>query len=145
MYSGARQGNGGSRILVIGLGAMGDVIHSLPAVASLKHNHPGSHLTWVVEPRWRPLLEENPFLDSIVELRRDSVRALAQSWRDLRRRPYDLAVDLQGLLKSALVAAAARPGRIFGFHQSQVRERPAALFYSNPVRTRSQHVVDRNL
>ena len=56
--------------LVVRLGAMGDVIHALPAVASLKHSFPHSHLTWVVRPRWMPLLEGNPFLD-----RTDSARA----------------------------------------------------------------------
>jgi len=54
-------------------------------------------------------------------------------------------VDFQGLVKSALAASMSRPERIFGFHQSQVRERPAALFYSNRTMARASHVVDRNL
>jgi lipopolysaccharide heptosyltransferase I len=134
-----------SRILVVRLGAMGDIIHTLPAVASLKHSHPGAHLTWVVEPRWRPLLEENPSIDRIVELRRDSTGGLLETIRELRSVRYDFAVDFQGLIKSALTAAFARPERIFGYHQSQVRERIAALFYSNKVSARAAHVVDRHL
>ena len=63
MYTGGNPRN--SRILVVRLGAMGDIIHALPAVASLKHGHPGSRLTWVVEPRWAPLLEGNPFVDRV--------------------------------------------------------------------------------
>jgi heptosyltransferase-1 len=63
----------------------------------------------------------------------------------LRAERYDIAVDFQGLLKSALAAAAARPGRLFGFHQSLLREPAAALFYSGKVFSRSAHVVDRNL
>ena len=51
------------RILVVRLGAMGDLIHTLPAVAWLKQTHPDSHLTWLVEPQWAPLLEDNPFVD----------------------------------------------------------------------------------
>src|SRR5579862_7803964 len=104
-----------SRILVVRLGAMGDIIHTLPAAASLKQNHPSSHLTWAVEPRWAPLLEGNPFIDRVVLLHRDSLGGLLESWRDLRDASYDFAVDFQGLLKSALTAAAARPTRIFGF------------------------------
>ena len=116
-----------SRILVVRLGAMGDIIHTLPAVASLKHSHPGAHLTWVVEPRWRPLLEGNPFIDRIVELRRESTGGLLDTVRELRSNRYDFAVDFQGLVKSALTAAFARPERIFGYHQSQVRERVAKV------------------
>ena len=143
MYNGAKPASG--RILVVRLGALGDIIHVLPAVASLKHSFPGGTVTWAVEPRWAPLLEDNPFVDRVVLLRRDSLRGLMASWRELRARRYDFAVDFQGLLKSALVASAARPERIFGFHQSQVRERAAALFYSNKTISRSTHVVDKNL
>jgi len=132
------------RILVIRLGSMGDVIHALPAAASLKHSHAGSQLTWVIEPRWAPLLEGNPFVDRVVLLRRGSLAGLAESWRELRAARYDFAVDFQGLIKSALIASAARPDRIFGFHHTQVRERAAALFYSNKTLSRSAHVVDRN-
>src|SRR5215471_6960968 len=135
----------GSRILVVRLGAMGDILHTLPAVASLKQANPGSRLTWVVESRWRPLLESNPYIDRIVELRRGSLAGLMETARELRSERYDLAVDFQGLLKSALTAACARPERIFGYHQSQTRERAAGLFYSNKTIARTVHVVDRHL
>lgn len=134
-----------ARILVVRLGAMGDILHALPAVASLKTGHPGSRLTWVVEARWAPLLEGNPFVNRVVLLRRQSAASLLQSWRELRSERYQLAVDFQGLLKSALVATLARPDRIFGFDTALLRERAAALFYSQRTLTRAAHVVDRNL
>jgi heptosyltransferase-1 len=134
-----------SRILVVRLGAMGDIIHALPAVASLKTGFPGSRLTWIVEPKWAPLLEDNPFIDRLVLLRRGTLAGLLESWRSLRAERYDFAVDFQGLIKSALAAYAARPGRIFGFHRSQLRERAAALFYSHKTVSRAAHVVDKNL
>jgi heptosyltransferase-1 len=134
-----------SRILVVRLGAMGDIIHALPAAASLKHSFPGSRLTWAVEPKWAPLLEDNPFIDRMVLLRRDTPAGFFESWRSLRAERYDFAVDFQGLIKSALVASAARPDRIFGFHHTQVRERAAALFYSHKTVSRAAHVVDKNL
>jgi len=133
------------RILVVRLGAMGDVIHAMPAVASLKHSHPDSHLTWIVEPRWAPLLEGNPFVDGVLLLDRDTPAGLFRSWRALHAEEYDLAIDFQGLVKSALAASAAKPNRIFGFDPSQVRERAAALFYTNRIASASPHVVDRNL
>src|SRR5882724_12730628 len=86
----------GSRILVVRLGAMGDIIHTLPAAASLKHSYPGSHLTWVVESRWRPLLEGNPFIDRIVELRRGSASGIIETVRELRGARYEIGVDFQG-------------------------------------------------
>jgi heptosyltransferase-1 len=134
-----------SRILVVRLGAMGDIIHALPAVVSLKHSFPGSRLTWVVEPKWAPLLEDNPFVDRIVLLHRDTLAGLLESWRNLRVERYRFAVDFQGLIKSALVASAAHADRIFGFHQTQLRERAAALFYSHKTVSRAAHVVEKNL
>src|SRR5438128_35647 len=134
-----------TRILVVRLGAMGDIIHTLPAVASLKHSHPGSHLTWVLEPQWVSLLEGNPFVDRLVLLHRRTFSGLFQSWRHLRAAHYDFAIDFQGLLKSAVVATSANPDRIFGFHRSQIREPAAALFYSDKTLSPAPHVVAQNL
>ena len=145
MFTGGRQASGGKRILVVRLGAMGDIIHALPAAASLKHSHPGSKLAWAVEPQWAPLLEENAFIDRIVLLRRTSPAGIWKSCRELWAERFDFAVDFQGLLKSALVASFARPDRIFGFDTGCVRERAATLFYSNKVASRARHVVDKNL
>jgi heptosyltransferase-1 len=132
------------RILVVRLSSMGDVIHALPAVASLKHSFPHSHLTWVIRHRWTPLLKNNPFVDEIIPFER-TLAGILETRRKLRQTRFDLAIDFQGLLQSALVATAARPDRIAGFHRSQVREKAAALFYSLCVEARAPHVVDRNL
>jgi lipopolysaccharide heptosyltransferase I len=134
-----------ARILVVRLGAMGDIIHTLPAVASLKHSFPGSHLTWVVESKWTPLLEQNPFVDRVAVLRRGGPGQILGSCRELRADRYDFAVDFQGLIKSSVLATIARPDRIFGFHRSQVREKAAALFYSTQMQTASTHKVEQNL
>jgi len=133
------------RILVVRLGAMGDIVHALPAVASLKHGFPGWQVTWVVEPRWAPLLEANPFVDRVVLLDRRSGAGLARAWRELRAERFGFAVDFQGLIKSALVACAARTERIYGLDRSLAREPLAAMFYSDRVPARSVHRVDRNL
>ena len=135
----------GSRILVVRLSSMGDVIHTLPAVASLKLSFPHCRLSWVVHPSWTPLLEGNPFIDELIPLDRHSRSSIASAWRKLRAQRFDLAVDFQGLIQSGLVAAIARPERLIGFHSSQVRERAAALFYSATVAARAGHIVDRNL
>jgi heptosyltransferase-1 len=135
----------GPRILVVRLGAMGDVIHALPAVASLKHSLPHSSITWIVEPRWTPLLEENPCLDQVICFERGTVSSLRESLRALRRQHFDFAVDFQGLIKSALVASVARADRIYGFDRRAARESAAAWFYSHRVPLRNYHAVERNL
>ena len=135
----------GPRILVLRLGAMGDVVAALPAVASLKHSIPHSKITWVVEPRWSPLLEGNPYIDSVMFLERRTISGLRKAWHDLRAARFDLAVDFQGLIKSAIVAAIARPEQIFGFSAAYAREAPASWFYSTKVQIRSYHAVERNL
>jgi heptosyltransferase-1 len=135
----------GPRILVIRLGAMGDVIAALPAVASLKHSIPHSKITWIVEPKWSVLLEGNPYVDSVLHLERRTLSGLGRAWRELRSVRFDLAVDFQGLIKSAIVATIARPERIFGFDAAHARESPASWFYSTKVQIRSHHAVERNL
>ncbi len=132
-------------LLVVRLSAMGDVIHTLPAVASLKHSLPGSRITWVVSARWADLLEGNPFVDRVIRFDRRSLAAVQSAARELREERYDAAVDFQGLMQSSLVAAAARPERIYGYHRSEARESVAAVFYSNPVLPKAMHIVDRHL
>ena len=144
MYASGNPHNGG-RILVVRLGAMGDIVHALPAAASLKHGFPGCQVTWVVEPRWAPLLQSNPFVDRVLLLDRRAGAGLARFWRELRAERFDFAVDFQGLLKSALVACAARTERIYGFDRPVVRESLASLFYSDKVPARAVDRVDRNL
>ena len=123
---------------------MGDVIHALPAVASLKHSFPHSSLSWVIRPRWAPLLEGNPFIDAVIPMERSAAGTL-RTLRALRRQRFDFVVDFQGLLQSAMVAAAVRSDRKVGLHRSQAREGAAALFYSTAVLTRGTHRVDMNL
>ena len=132
----------GPRILVVRLGAMGDIIHTLPAVASLKHGIPYSRITWVVEAKWACLLDGNPYVERVIPFDRRTLSGLRASWRELRARSFDFAVDFQGLTKSALVAALAWPDRVYGFRDA--RESPASWFYSTKVSTAAIHMVDRN-
>lgn len=135
----------GRRILVVRLGSMGDIIHTLPAVATLKHSNPAAHVAWVVDPRWLCLLENNPFVDEVIPFDRRKIRNLIALRKRLRANRFDTVFDFQGLIKSALIASLARPDHIHGFHQSQLRERLAGLFYSHSVLAPSSHVVDRNI
>jgi heptosyltransferase I len=132
------------RILVVRLGAMGDVIHALPAVASLKHSFPHSRVSWLIRPRWMPLVEGNPFVDELIPLE-STVKSIAVTSRRLHAQRFNLAIDLQGLVQSAIATGISRADKIVGFHRSQAAEGLASLFYSTGVVTTSAHVVDRNL
>ena len=56
------------KILVVRLGAMGDIVHTLPAVAQLKSKFPNAHVTWVIESKWKPLLDDNPDVVEVVTI-----------------------------------------------------------------------------
>lgn len=132
-------------ILIVRLGAMGDIIHSLPGAASLKHSFPRARISWVVSPQFAPLLEGNGFVDRLIIFRRNEPGSWKRTKDELRREHYDLAVDFQGLTKSALIAHLARPEKLAGFGSTALRERPAGLFYSTKVKSKAIHVVDQAL
>ncbi|MBM3796677.1 MAG: glycosyltransferase family 9 protein [Acidobacteria bacterium] len=134
------------RILLVRLGAMGDVIHALPAAATLRRSFPGARITWVVEPRWSPLLERNPAVDEVVLFdRQGGARGMWRSARALAPRKFTLALDLQGLLKSAMAARLAAPGAQ-RWGRDRPREWPAGWLYNHrvPLDDR-EHIVDQHL
>jgi heptosyltransferase-1 len=143
------------RILIVRLGAMGDVIHTLPAAGRLKHAFPSAHITWAIEPRWAPLLAGNPNLGEVIAVPTAAWRkraARASTWseaaglrRRLRAARFDAALDFQGLIKSAMLARLSGAARIYGFARQDLREPLARLFHSDHVETEAQHVVDKNL
>ncbi len=134
---------------------MGDVIHALPAAATLRRALPAAHIAWAVEPRWAPLLAGNPAVDRILEVPLAAYRKQPFSGRtlrgfralrdELRAARFDVAVDFQGLLKSAILGRVARPARCIGFETHELRERAAAWFYSEQHGANRRHVVDKNL
>lgn len=127
------------RILILRLGAFGDILHALPAVHGLAAAQPDAEIHWAVEPRWMPLLEGSPVLRSLLPF---NPRALGE-WPRLRG--FDHAIDFQGLLlKTALPAAFARIPRRSGFAWSACREPLASLCYTERAAPRSVHVVDQN-
>ena len=123
---------------------MGDIVHSLPGAASLKHSFPDARITWVVEPPGFRCSKA-----TVLWTAWSSSAARSGSWKrtkeELRAERYDLAVDFQGLAKSALIAHHGAPERIAGFGSGVVRERAAGLFYSTRVGSDAVHVVDQAL
>jgi heptosyltransferase-1 len=132
-------------ILIVRLGAMGDILHALPALNSLRLSFPGHSIYWVVASKWSPLLEGNPGITTLIPFERHGFHKVIDAWRQLRPLRPERALDFQGLIQSALVGRASRPRAFFGFSRTAARERLASLFYTHPVTPSSVHVVDRNL
>src|SRR5467141_4717804 len=120
------------RILLLKLGSIGDILHTLPALAAIRRELPQSEISWVVERGSAEILRDNPLLDRLIEvdtkaLRRglmsgETLRAPRQQLRRLRASAFDLALDFQGLLKSAMVARLSGARRIFGFASDALPE-----------------------
>lgn len=133
-------------ILVVRLGAMGDVLHALPAVSTLHAGFPEAAITWMVDPKWAVLLHGNPAVTRIVTFDRRRWESITAARAALRNTAFDVALDFQGLIKSALAARFLARCRVrWGFDRSQVREKPAAWFYDRTCMTSSAHVVDQNV
>lgn len=134
------------RILVVRLGAMGDIIHTLPAAATLRKSFPGAHITWLVEPRWRALLAGNPHIDEVAEFDRSGgpLGMARSAWALRKRGGFDLGIDFQGLLKSA--SALLLAGAVGRWGQQDPREKPARLFYTRTAgHEGAVHVVEQHL
>jgi lipopolysaccharide heptosyltransferase I len=128
------------------MGAMGDIVHALPAAATLRRAFPQAQIDWLVEEHWSPLLEGNPHLSGIRKLRRRDLSAFFHEAGELRHSRYDCVIDFQGLMKSALMARLSGAQQIVGFATAALREKPAALAYSQQVEVQSAaHVVEQNL
>jgi heptosyltransferase-1 len=129
-----------TRLLAIRLSALGDVIHTVPAVMSLRG---AFDVSWVVEAPYAELVQIVTGVNTIpVRLKKWSLNAILTARESVR--DFDVAVDFQGLIKSALLARIAAPDR-YGFAKDAVREKPAALFYNHRIRIdQSKHVVDWN-
>ena len=138
-------------ILVVKPSSLGDVVHTLPAVALVKKRWPQARLRWLVNPEWAPLLEGNPYVDEVILFPRNELRGLLglrklPAWaKSVSTSPADLILDFQGLLRSALVSrlCLAKNGRVIG--TSYARE-GARFFYHHTTDVRQiRHAVDRYL
>ena len=128
-------------LLVIRLSALGDVIHTIPAVLSLRSSF---DVSWVVEAPYAELVEIVAGVKPIpVRLKKFSLAAIDNARHSIRG--FDIAIDFQGLIKSALIARASGARDRYGFAREAVREKPAAMFYNHKVSIDpTKHVVDWN-
>lgn len=145
------------RIAILKLSSLGDVIHALPVAHALRRHFPESHLTWVVEAREAAILNDQPDLDAVLVV--DTWRWRRRLWTPagmrevryqlawLKAERFDVALDLQGLIKSGLLAAWTRAPLRVGFALSHLREPANALFTNCRVTPppHAVHVVEQYL
>ncbi|NYF90884.1 glycosyltransferase family 9 protein [Tunturiibacter empetritectus] len=154
-------------VLIVRIGAMGDVLHAMPAVAALRQQHPEWIIGWAIEPAWSALLQSSTdFNCTPPKTDRSDGKPLIDRWhslparawskhpfalstlaeikttrRDLRRSRYDICVDMQGSIKSALVGRMASAPVFAG--PEHPRETPARLLYTQRIPTSAKHVVEQ--
>ncbi len=134
-----------NRILIVKLGALGDVVHAIPVAAALRRAFPSARIDWLVSPRHREILD----LVSVIDRRlvMNDSRMLA-AIRELRAQQYDVAIDLQGLIKSAVLARLSGAKRVVGFTSRYAREPLASWFYTethDPGGGGMYHVDEQNV
>ncbi|MGC1686252.1 MAG: glycosyltransferase family 9 protein, partial [Candidatus Acidiferrales bacterium] len=133
------------RFLIVRLGSLGDIIHTLPASAALRDSFPNAQIDWVVESQWVPILDSNPDLNNVIPLDRSSTASVLDSVACLRSAHYTSALDFQSLYKSALLARAAAAKEVLGFDWNYAREGPASLLYTWRIHPVGAHKVEHNL
>ena len=157
------------RLLVVRLGAMGDILHALPAVTALRRTHPYWHIGWVVDPRWQPLLtaatgtpepspvsprtSATPIVDRIhlAHVRNwklrpfstQTVREIKSLRNELRSTGYDAVIDLQGAIRSAVIAHFSGCRRRIG--EAHPREWPAHWLFTDRIATHGAHVIEQDI
>lgn len=153
------------RLLIVRLSAMGDVIHTLPAAQALREAFPSATIGWLIEERWAELLcapgaprrgprtAQRPLADwvhavNLTGWRKSlftisTAQQIAKVWNDVRAARYEVAVDLQGAIRSAVLARWSGARVIYG--AAEPRESPASLGYTRPAIVRGAHVIEQNL
>jgi len=122
-----------SSILIVRLGSLGDLIHTLPAFAALRREYPDTRIDWLVEAPHREILTMVEGLSNVIVLKGRSAGGWFDTISELRTRRYDLALDFQGLIKSATLTRFSGASEVIGFNSKSLREPAARMFYSRSV------------
>ncbi len=141
------------RVLIVKTSSMGDVVHALPAVSDMRQAMPHIQIDWLVEKSFAGISAQHRAVDRVItlqwrkwrkSLRSPDTRAALRTWRqEMQQTPYELIIDMQGLVKSALFACFARGPRA-GYDWQSIREPLASLTYQRRARvSRDLHAVDR--
>ncbi|MFC1488657.1 lipopolysaccharide heptosyltransferase II [Thermodesulfobacteriota bacterium] len=147
-------------ILIVKLSAIGDVIHTLPALNAIRKHYPRAHITWLVEEDAYPLLEGHAALDRILVSKRkrwlknprnlsliNSIKEAYQFIKELRDAEYDLIIDFQALLKSGVLIGLSKGKKKIGFDKGMEHMEHSYLFLNErvPSVNMNNHAILRSM
>ena len=140
------------RIAIVKLSALGDIIHAMVVLQFIKQHLPNSTVDWVVEQGFKDILANNPNINKIHTVnikqakQQKSFKLLFNEIKKLRKLPrYDIVIDTQGLIKSAIVSRAIPSDKTFGFDKNSLRESFAAKFYTDTCNINyDENIIKRN-
>ena len=140
------------KIAIVKLSAMGDIIHAMAALQYIKKENPSIKIDWFVEKAFAKILEHNPHIENIYELDLKSIKKDKKNIvkqirmiKEYSKNTYDLIIDAQGLIKSALVSKLLGK-KIVGFDKKSTREGLASFFYNKKISSKyEKNVIERNL
>ncbi len=143
-------------ILVVKLSSIGDIVHCLPAVDAIRRHLPTAKITWIAEKRSSEILVDSPIIDKLIRIEtrfkggldshKETLAGLFANLRELRRGEFDIAIDFQGLMKSAVIARASGAKQVWGFGRESLREKESRFLLTESVEAEGRHhVVVKNI
>lgn len=140
-----------NKLAIIKLSAMGDIIHAMVALQFIKSKYPNMKIDWFVEGSFSKVLQYNPHIDNIYELNLKSIKKSKKELftqiklaRKYSQNRYDLVIDAQGLIKSAIVSKLVGK-KVAGFSKLSIREKFAASLYNEKITiSYDKNAIDRN-
>jgi lipopolysaccharide heptosyltransferase I len=144
------------KILIVKLSSIGDIVHALPALANIKRELPDAEVGWAVDGRYAEILRNNPLIDHLIEIDTKSLRGgkvieemlldATSQLGGLRKHRFDVALDMQGLWKSAAVARYSGAKKRWGFSKDVLREPSSRFLLTDTVKIEPQtHVIRKNI
>jgi heptosyltransferase I len=145
------------KILIVKLSSIGDIVHTLPTLSAIRREIPAAEISWAVETASAEILRRNRLVDNLIEIDTRSFRRsgkiieevlleLSKQLRQVRKFEFDVALDFQGLFKSAAIAKFSRAARRFGFSKANLREPASRFLLTDTVEIPpNTHIIRKNL
>mgnify|MGYP001220792857 FL=1 len=140
------------KIAIVKLSALGDIVHAMVVLQFIKKYNQAIEVDWLVESRYKELLEFNPDINKVIEINMKDAKekkSLYLLYKELKRvrkfGPYDLVIDMQGLIKSAVISRFIPSKITLGFEKSSARESLASIFYNQVFKfSYDKNIIERN-
>jgi len=141
------------KVAIVKLSAMGDIVHAMAALQFIKEHYPESEIDWIVEQSFVAVLQNNPDIHAVLPVHLKSLKSnKSKIFSEIKRirqyasNHYDIVIDAQGLIKSAMTAKLLKGREIWGFSRTSIREGVASFFYRHTVEiSYAANTIDRNM